>query len=214
MFVEWPRQPASVRHFVLVCVAIEVLATLGFLLNPSDGIRTLLIYFGGFWPSLMDGHPGALPGQVVYMFATSAFIHGGWLHLAMNMFALMWLGPIIVRRAGRAAFWPLSGLSALGAGAGYALLSNSGAPMVGASGVIFGLLGAVACWTVLDQLARRASLRPLMQQALVLLVLNVALTLLSDGSIAWQAHLGGFIAGAICGALSWRHLTSGPLKRL
>lgn len=143
--------------------------------------------------------------QPIAMFATSAFLHGGLLHLFMNMVGMLWLGPIVIARVGERAFWPLAGLSALGAGAVYGLLSTSRMPMVGASGVLFGFLGIVTTWTFLDRLTRRLSLQPLIHQILLFAALNVALTLVS-GMIAWQAHLGGLLAGILCGFLTWsRH---------
>jgi membrane associated rhomboid family serine protease len=205
MLTDWSNQPASIRTFVLICCAFELLALAGAVLGFGSAMRNLLLTFGGFWPELLAGATRIYPGQPIAMFATSAFLHGGLLHLFMNMVAMLWLGPIVVARVGERAFWPLAGLCALGAGAVYGLMSNSGMPMVGASGVLFGFLGIVATWTFLDRLTRRLSLRPLVHQALVFAALNVALTLLS-GVIAWQAHLGGLLAGVLCGVLTWsRH---------
>ncbi len=69
------------------------------------------------------------------MVASSVFIHSGLGYLFMSMFGLMWLGPIVVQRVGKAAFWPLAGLCALGAGGAYVLMTNTGLPSVGASRV-------------------------------------------------------------------------------
>jgi membrane associated rhomboid family serine protease len=205
MQTDWPNQPASIRTFVLICCAFELLALAAAVLGFGSAVRNMLLTFGGFWPGLLANATPIYPGQPIAMFATSAFLHGGLLHFFMNMVALMWLGPIVIARVGERAFWPLAGLCALGAGAVYGLLSSSGTPMVGASGILFGFLGIIATWTFLDQLTRRQSLRPLVHQALVFAALNVALTLLS-GVIAWQAHLGGLLAGVLCGLWTWsRH---------
>lgn len=195
--------PAPIKHFILICVGLEICALAGMLTGSGSAVRNLMLLVGGFWPGMLSGGPVLYPGQGITMFASSAFLHGGLTHLAMNMIGLVWLGPIIVNRLGVRAFWPVAGLSALGSGLCFALLSHSTTPMVGASGVIFGLLGVVAIWDLMDRIDRRASLRPLMQHALVFLALNVALTLLSQGVIAWQAHLGGLVAGGLCGYLTW-----------
>lgn len=195
--------PAPVKNFVLICVALEVLALAGMLTGSGPTVRNLMLLVGGFWPGMLSGGPTLFTGQPITMFASSAFLHGGLTHLAMNMIGLVWLGPIVVSRLGVRAFWPIAGLTAIGAGLLFALLTNSHTPMVGASGVIFGLLGTVAVWDLLDRLNRRDSLRPLMEHALVFLGLNVALTLLSQGMIAWEAHLGGLIAGGLCGFITW-----------
>ena len=204
MIVEWARQPDSIKVFVVICVVLEGLAMLGLLIGSGFGIRNTLVAVGGFWPDFLEGQTPLVPGQPIYMFASSAFVHGGLSHLFMNMLALLWLGPIVVQRLGESAFWPIAGLSALGAGGLYAAMTNTGAPMVGASGVLFGLLGLVAVWTVLDTLKRRRDLGPLFGHAAAFLALNVALTVLSNGAIAWQAHLGGFVAGMLCGPYTWK----------
>ncbi|MEM6578352.1 MAG: rhomboid family intramembrane serine protease, partial [Pseudomonadota bacterium] len=179
--------PSPIKHFILICVALEMCAMAGMLIGSGTALRNLMLLAGGFWPGMLMGGPTLYTGQGITMFASSAFLHGGLTHLAMNMIGLLWLGPIVVNRLGEKAFWPIAGLTAIGAGLGFAVLSPSLMPMVGASGVIFGLLGIVAIWELLDRLDRRDSLRPLIQHALVFLALNVALTLLSQGLIAWQA---------------------------
>lgn len=196
--------PAPIKHFLLICVALELCALAGMLTGSGPVMRNLMLLTGGFWPGMLSGGPTLYIGQPIVMFASSVFLHGGLTHLAMNMIGLVWLGSLVVNRLGVKAFWPIAGLTALGSGLGFALLTDSTMPMVGASGVVFGLLGVVAVWDLLDRLDRRESLRPLIQYALVFLALNVALTLLSQGLIAWQAHLGGLVAGGLCGALTWR----------
>lgn len=138
------------------------------------------------------------------MFATSAVLHGNPTHLAMNMLGLWWLGPMVASRLGDRGFLPLAGLSALGAGLCYALFSDVYAPMVGASGVIYGLLGAVAVWFVLDRHEQGKNFASHAIDAAVLLGVNILLTLSAQNQIAWQAHLGGFLAGAACGLLTWQ----------
>jgi membrane associated rhomboid family serine protease len=197
----WPQQPLPIKVFATTCGLLELLAFAGDLAGAN--VRSVLIGIGGFWPGLMQGAAPLYPGQPVLMFATSAVLHGGLLHLFMNMVALMWLGPMIIERLGERAFWPVAGLSALGSGAVYALLSNGGTPMVGASGILFGLIGVLAAWSYFDRRASGESLRPLLDQTVAFLTLNIALTLLSSGMIAWQAHLGGLLAGIACGWFTW-----------
>lgn len=195
--------PRPVKAIAVVSALLELVATSGYLIGAGDNLRQLMLAFGAFWPGLLSGSPGLFPGQAVTMFATSPLLHGGLLHLFMNMVALLWLGPIIIDRAGQRAFWPIVGLSALGSGAMFAALSQTAAPMVGASGVLFGFIGVVAVWDLLDRIRYRAPLRPLIEQAAVFVALNVALMLLAGGAIAWQAHLGGLLAGLACGFLTW-----------
>lgn len=188
----------------MICLVLELLAVSGHAIGRGEGIRNLLITLGGFWPDMLGSATPFYPGQPIVMFASSAFLHGNPLHLLMNLFGLVWLGGFVIDRIGAPGFWPLAGLSALGAGLLYAVLSTSFVPMVGASGIVFGLLGAVAAWEVLDRYSRGVSLTPLLQQAAVLVALNVALTFSAHGGIAWEAHVGGFLAGILGGLLTWR----------
>ncbi|MBQ1203926.1 MAG: rhomboid family intramembrane serine protease, partial [Loktanella sp.] len=185
--------PQPVQQFMIACIILEALSFGGQILGLGNAIRDALVAVGGFWPGLLGGMQPAFSGQAIAMFATSAVLHGNPTHLAMNLLGLMWLGPMVVNRLGDQGFWPLAGLSALGAGLCYALLSDAYAPMVGASGVLYGLLGAVAVWLVLDRTAQGESLTPYAIDAAVLLGANVILTLPARNQIAWEAHLGGFI---------------------
>ena len=203
MPVQWALQPQPVKLFLFACVFFEIVALAGMLAGYGASMRGFLVAVGGFWPDLLKGATPAFAGQPVFMFGTTAFLHGGPLHLFMNMVGLLWLGPIIVDRVGKAAFWPIAGLSALGAGGLFAALASSGTPSVGASGVLFGFLGTVALWEILDRCARRDSLMPVVQNGLAFLAINVALTLASPGNIAWEAHVGGFLAGTLCGFITW-----------
>lgn len=199
-----PRIPASVRQFMFACIALEAFSLGGQAIGMGESLRDTLVVVGGFWPGLLTGQSPYFMGQGVAMFGTSAVLHGNPTHLAMNMLGLMWLGPMVTDRLGDRGFWPLAGLSALGAGVSYALLSALYAPMVGASGVIYGLLGAVAVWFLLDRREQGQNLVPYAIDAAVLLAVNIMLTLPAQSQIAWQAHLGGFLAGAVCGLLTWR----------
>src|SRR5215204_3033575 len=86
-----------------------------------------------FGPAVADGDWWRL--------ITSAFLHANLLHLAFNMLALWWFGAPVELFLGRARFLLLYFASGL-AGAAGALLATPNAPTVGASGAIFGILGA------------------------------------------------------------------------
>lgn len=196
--------PRSVWQFMLTCIALEVLSLSSQAVGMGENVRSSLVAFGGFWPDFLTGSSPHFVGQGVTMFGTSVVLHVNLAHLAVNMFGIMWLGPMVTDRLGDRGFWFLAGLSAVGAGLCYTLLSTSNRPMVGASGVLYGLLGAIAIWVLLDRLKQRQSLAPYAIDAAVLIGGHVILTLAAQHQIAWQAHLGGFLAGAVCGFLTWR----------
>jgi len=129
---------------------------------------------------------------------TATLLHDGLTHLAFNGYALYVLGPQLERGVGSTAFAAL--YLAAGLAGGIAFLVGAPAPVaVGASGAIFGLFGAylAAAWVNRDTPAGRAGLT----QLGVLLAINLALPLLIP-RIAWQAHLGGLLAGVAVG-LTW-----------
>lgn len=150
---------------------------------------------GAFWAGLLYGWTPNYALQPVTMFATHAWLHEGPWHLAGNLAAFLWLGPQLVGRRGAAGlvlFWcvavPAGGLA-------FGLIGSSPAPMVGASGGLFGLAGE---WVMAEVRAAKGlparAMRGLGLTAL-LLAFNLAAWALQGGHLAWEAHLGGFVAG-------------------
>jgi membrane associated rhomboid family serine protease len=135
------------------------------------------------------------------MFVTYGFLHGGVLHLAVNMITLWSLGRVVVERVGPRGFALLYIAALLGGGAGFALLTATLAPMVGASGALFGLAGGLLAWLYVDRFTLRQALWPVARAAALLLAINVVMWWALDGQLAWETHLGGFIAGWIVALL-------------
>ncbi|MGK5627550.1 rhomboid family intramembrane serine protease [Streptomyces sp. URMC 123] len=131
---------------------------------------------------------GVAEGQW-YRLLTAAFLHEQPWHIGLNMLSLWWLGPPLEQALGRLRFVALYLLSALGGSALSYLLAAQNQASLGASGAIFGLLGATAV------LMRRLNydLRPVA----ALLVINLIITFAWRDTIAWQAHIGGLVVGAV-----------------
>ena len=123
---------------------------------------------------------------------TSAFLHAGIIHLGMNMLALWWFGGALEAALGRGRFLLLYVVSGLAGSAGALLLSPE-AVTVGASGAIFGMLGAAL---VLE----RQQIYVFGGGALGVIILNLAFTFLVP-NISIGGHLGGLAGGAL-GALA------------
>jgi membrane associated rhomboid family serine protease len=123
---------------------------------------------------------------------TAAFLHAGLLHIAFNMWALLWLGSAVEGALGWWRFLLLYLASGLAGSAG-ALVASPHAVTVGASGAIFGLLGA---GLVLEY---RATGR-LGGSFMTMIVLNLAISVAVPG-ISIGGHLGGLIGGAVGTAL-------------
>ena len=127
---------------------------------------------------------------------TPVLLHDGITHILFNMWALWVLGPQIERGVGPAPFLAAYLASAAVGGAFVFYLGSPQTVAVGASGAIFGLFGIWANWAV----HRRNTVqgRALLRQIGFLLLLNAALPLIIP-NIAWEAHLGGLIAGFLIG---------------
>ena len=121
---------------------------------------------------------------------TAAFLHYGPFHLLLNMLALWWFGTALERRIGSGRYLAIYLVSGLAGSAG-ALLLDPLTPTVGASGAIFGILGA---GLVMEQFQRDYVFGG---SALGVIVLNLVLTF-SIGSISIGGHIGGLIGGAAC----------------
>jgi membrane associated rhomboid family serine protease len=134
-----------------------------------------------------------------YRIFTPVLLHAPQLyHILFNMWALWVLGPQIERGVGT---WPFVGAFLASAGVGGAFMYVLGHPeavTVGASGAIFGLFGIWMNWAVRRR--NTAFGRVLLRQIGFLLALNAALPFIIP-AIAWEAHLGGLIAGFVIGEL-------------
>jgi membrane associated rhomboid family serine protease len=119
---------------------------------------------------------------------TSAFLHASVIHIAFNMFALWWLGAPVEMALGRVRFIGLYLVSGL-AGAAGALVADPNAVTVGASGAIFGLLGAglILEWQATGSIAGNY---------LTLILINLAISFAVPG-ISIGGHVGGLIGGIL-----------------
>ncbi len=136
---------------------------------------------------------------------TAALLHAGITHIGFNMYALYLFGPRLEQQVGSPAF---AAFYVAAAGAGGAASYAFGAPSqvsIGASGAIFGLLGAwmFVAWKMRNTPGGRRMFRELF----ILLAINAALPLLIP-NIDWRAHAGGFLGGVLIAAL-WSRFAVG-----
>ncbi|WP_030990556.1 rhomboid family intramembrane serine protease [Streptomyces sp. NRRL S-1813] len=174
-----PRLVTKILLGLNLAVFVAVLATGDELVNRLDLLGLAF-----------DPGRGELVGVAEgewYRLLTAMFLHQQIAHIAFNMLSLWWLGPPLEAALGRLRFIALYMLSGLGGSALSYLLAAQNQPSLGASGAIFGLLGATAI------LLRRLNYD--MKPVLILLGLNLVFTFLWP-NIAWQAHVGGLVVGA------------------
>jgi membrane associated rhomboid family serine protease len=170
-------------------------------------------YFGG-----LQVEPSALPGlwALIVPLLSYSVLHGdGIFHYGINAVWLLAIGTPIARRTGPVRFLLFFAVTAVLAAAFYIVLRpTSTAPMIGASGAISALFGALARFIPLrGQPAAAGGVlvdRRVLAFAAVWLLINTATGIigLADGSInpvAWEAHAGGFLAGLLLFPLFDRH---------
>lgn len=127
-------------------------------------------------------------------FVTAMFAHGSIEHLAMNMVSLYWLGTMLENLQGKVRFAILYFVSGIFGNVAFALFANGSA--VGASGAIFGMLGAAAY--LMYQRRDNPAIRGMYQGLIAMLILNIINSFVPG--IAMEAHFGGLVAGVACEA--------------
>jgi len=196
-----PAENRSSGVWVLVllislCCAIELLLQLAdHGLVGTTRLRGLVYDYGAFWPGLLGPWTPNYPLQPYLMFLSYGALHGGAAHLLVNMITLWSLGRSVIGRVGVRGFALVYMGALVGGAAVFALLADPFPPMVGASGALFGLAGALLAWNYLDRYTHREGLWPVANAAFWLIVFNLVLWWAMSGQLAWETHLGGFIAG-------------------
>lgn len=153
-----------------------------------------------FWaPALYPDITGAFqPWRLI----TGMFLHAGFWHIGLNMLALWMIGRILEPMLGHGRFLALYLISGVGGFVFVSLIAFS-TPVVGASGAIFGLLGAL--------LVIGRHIGADLTGILIVLGINLVIGFLPGFQISWQAHVGGLLAGALVGFIYAR--TRAPRHR-
>lgn len=167
--------------------------------NPKA--RQTALYGLAFWAGLLGNWQPNYAGQPYLMFLTYGFLHGGLTHFAVNMVTLFSLGAPVAAVMRGGWFLAAYGVLLVAGAAGFAAFPEAAAPMVGASGALFGLAGIVLAWNMQDRRSRGQSQLPVLRSVALLVGLNVVLWWAMHGQLAWQTHLGGFVGGWVLAVL-------------
>jgi membrane associated rhomboid family serine protease len=169
-----------------ILIGINVLAFIAELASGSGGIAnaggTVFVRGALFGPSIAIDHE-------YWRLVTSGFLHAGFIHILFNMYLLWVLGQMLEPALGTTRFVAIYFTSLL-AGSFGALLVDPNAPTVGASGAIFGLMGAA----FIELRAR--GINPFQTGIGGLIAINLVISFLIP-NIAWGAHVGGLIGGVL-----------------
>jgi membrane associated rhomboid family serine protease len=183
------RSTATEPTVTYVLIAINVIAFLAegrFGVSSESGGSTLFERFALFGPSVADGD--------WWRIATSGFLHANLLHIGFNMYLLYLLGQMLEPAVGSVRFVLIYAV-ALFAGSLGALIISPDSVTVGASGAVFGLMGAAAVEL------RARGINPFETNIGGLILFNLLFTFVFSGSISIGGHIGGLIGGAAAGFL-------------
>jgi membrane associated rhomboid family serine protease len=212
--------PRAVLIAAAVMVVIQVVRTL-----LPDEIDVQVLLSLAFIPARYSGSAAELPGgylTAVTSFVTYIVVHGSWMHLLVNVLWMLAFGTAVARRIGTLGFFEFSILCGI-AGALTHLVFHWGemAPVVGASAAISGQMAGALRFIFfakrepgermpdfvgapLANLGETLRDRRIIGFLIFWVVLNAyfGLTAISfggasDGGIAWEAHIGGFLCGLL-----------------
>lgn len=168
-------------------IAVTALAWLiGLIPGAGDMVQNALLFWA---PSLYPDLTGTFEPWRLF---TAALVHSGFWHIGLNMLALWMIGRSLEPLLGRGRFLTLYLLSALGGSVAVALLSFT-TPVVGASGAIFGLFGALIV------IGRHIGAN--IAGIAIILAVNLAIGFIPGFNVSWQAHVGGLVVGALVGLI-------------
>jgi membrane associated rhomboid family serine protease len=198
--------PPVVKWLCLALIVIQAVLEV----MPEQTAEEVVEALGFYVPRYTGGMPFGWEGAVAPF--THMFLHGGWLHLAVNVLTLAAFGAGIERTIGGkkltllflvtgiiGAFTHVVAFVVYGAASGSGLFQHPEAPLIGASGGISGLFGAVL------MMAQDRGLMGGYAKLAPFVVIWIIISLFfgvygmpgAEGPIAWTTHIGGFIAGLL-----------------
>jgi membrane associated rhomboid family serine protease len=182
----------------VVTYALIGLNVLVYLYAQAEGVDSLFKRWG-LWakydPTNLSPADALVAGDEWWRWVTSGFVHGGILHIGLNMFVLYAMGRQLEGLLGRARFATIYGASLLGASAAVVTLGDPGTVTGGASGAIYGLVAAF----VAVALSLRLPVQSLVLQAGAWLIAGFIIP-----GLSWQGHLGGALTGWLVTAVILR----------
>jgi membrane associated rhomboid family serine protease len=193
-FMNVSKIPPFTRYTVLAFIVLH--AVIHLFLNEAAQAQVLFTL--GFVPGHFTSMTGEFPFLAVLSPVTYQFLHGGWLHVLINVISMLVMGMFFEKEFGSrmtALFFFVCGLA--GAAFHFILDPFSTQTLIGASASISGLMGAVI---ILLFQRNNMALRRIQKHGpwpivIFWVIFMAGMGLMSGDSIAWQAHVGGFLAG-------------------
>jgi rhomboid protease GluP len=196
LFTSTPRVFVTQALVAINCAVFVVMVCTGVSLMTPD-VKELIRWGANYGPRTINGEWWRL--------LTATFIHSGIIHLGLNMVILYNAGMLVERLLGNLGFLVMYLVSGVLASVA-SLLIHPDIASVGASGAVFGVIGALGGFLLRQRHAiPREVLQPLGKNVLLFIVLNLAFSL-AVPRVDMSAHVGGLIAGFLCGLVQARQL--------
>lgn len=176
-------------YFAWGILVINIIMWLG--IGNTEDPKTLLRFGAMFGPLVAEGD--------YWRLFTAMFLHVGFVHLAFNAFGLFIFGQLVEKTYGHSRFLMIYVLSGL-FGSTLSYIMNSIAIAAGASGAIFGILGSLAAFLVVNKNMFGQIGRQNLTGLSILVIINIIYGLVTPGIDNW-AHIGGFGSGFVLGML-------------
>jgi len=185
--------PVVTYAIIGICIVVFILQSL----PGIGGTVTDALRYAGIYSYRTGAQVPVTGGLMVGSFEpwrmfTSIFAHASIIHIALNMYTLWLFGMILEPMLGRVRYLVLFLLSGLAGSLGVLVLTPPNVSVIGASGAIFGMMAAFLI--IQRRLGGNAT------QLLILVGINLVIGFVIPG-IAWQAHLGGLVGGALVGLI-------------
>lgn len=183
----------NVATIVLITINIIVFLITAILSNNIFDIDTrVLLYFGAKYnPLIYSGE--------FWRLITYAFLHGGIIHIAFNMYALYIIGPQIQQIYGVGKYLSIYIISCITASL-LGIIASPSAVSVGASGGIFGLMGALLAFAIVERHSmEKRYISSLMQVIIINLIIGLSLRNIDN-----FGHIGGLLGGIIMGYFTYK----------
>jgi membrane associated rhomboid family serine protease len=182
--------PYLTYGLIAVCAVVYIVQVVA--AKNINGTAGTVFEHGALFAGV-KGFGGVADGEV-WRIVTAGFMHASPLHILLNMYILWWMGNLLEPAIGRLRFGLIYGVALVGGSLGALLISPNSAT-VGASGAIFGLMGAAIV------VMRARGIDPMQSGIVLTLVLNLGFTFLYPGNISIGGHVGGVIAGGLAAYL-------------
>ncbi len=200
--------------FTLWNTSIIVINIVVFFLSNFTGI------FGGEMQSFYHGSLSwyyVIEEKQIYRLITSMFLHAGWSHLANNMFVLLFIGSTLEQTVGKMRYLiiyfgtgMIAGLTSIGYNMwkeNAIFVAGDSVMAVGASGAIFGLVGALLCIVLIN----KGHLQEISTKRIIIFICLSLYSGIVNPHIDQAAHIGGFLSGMLLALLLYRR--SNTLKQ-